>query len=175
MGTSNDLHSLLKVAREIRSDVPTKPAPPKAEYSVSSKVVPQELVIEARPYIQEIAKQINGLYEHGWFDACLVMMRRLMETLLIECFENRECSSAITNSDGDYVSLSKIISKSESGHHISFSRHAPKKMKRIKRHADNSAHNRWYTASRTEVDELLSPFQILINELIEISELSTQD
>jgi hypothetical protein len=99
-------------------------------------------------------------------------MRRLMEKMLIECFENRGCASVITNSDGGCVSLSKIISESESGHHISFSRYAPKKMERIKRHADNSAHNRWYTASRTEVDELISPFQILLNELIEISEIS---
>jgi hypothetical protein len=45
-------------------------------------------------------------------------------------------------------------------------------MERIKRHADNSAHNRWYTASRTEVDEIISPFQILLNELIEIIEIS---
>lgn len=173
MEERDDLQSLLEAARDIQDDVPTKPAPPKPEASVSAKVVPKEVISESRPYIQKIANQVNGSYEHGWFDACLVMMRRLMETLIIECFENKGCSSAITNANGDYIGLSDIISESESGHHISFSRHAPKTMRRVKRHADNSAHNRWYTASRTEVEELISPFQILINELIEISGMSS--
>ena len=41
---------------------------------------------KAKDYIVNIVYQINGTYEYGWYDACAVMLRRLMESLIIEAY-----------------------------------------------------------------------------------------
>jgi len=44
--------------------------------------------------------QINGCFENGWHDASAVMIRRLLETLIIEVFEYYKIASRIQNSAG---------------------------------------------------------------------------
>lgn len=57
--------------------------------SVSGKLFSMEIVGGAKDYIQKIARQANGCYEKGWYDACAVMVRRLIEMLIIDSFDAR--------------------------------------------------------------------------------------
>ena len=41
-----------------------------------------------RGYLLTIAKQMNGSTREGWYDACSVMMRRLVEIVIIEAYEH---------------------------------------------------------------------------------------
>jgi len=61
--------------------------PPEGLQAEQNLVVPMTLVRGTRGYIERIANQVNGAYENGWYDACAVMIRRLLETLIIEAFE----------------------------------------------------------------------------------------
>ena len=56
-----------------------------------------------RGYIERVANQANGAYQNGWYDACAVMLRRLLETLIIEAFEHHRVDSKIKNSTGDFL------------------------------------------------------------------------
>jgi len=40
-----------------------------------------------RDYFAKIVDQINGCYEHHWFDACSVMIRKLAEILIILVYD----------------------------------------------------------------------------------------
>ena len=52
-------------------------------------LVPEILFSETRrQYLIRLAQQINAAYEHNLFDACALLMRRLLEILLIHCFEH---------------------------------------------------------------------------------------
>ena len=62
-----------------------------------------------RPYIESIAEQANGSFEQGWYDACAVMLRRLLETLIIECYERHEMADSIKGEDGNFFSLRELI------------------------------------------------------------------
>ena len=75
-------------AKAIQADVSEELGPP-PEGLPSSKqlVIPTALVRGTRGYIERVANQVNGAYENGWYDACAVMIRRLLETLIIEAFE----------------------------------------------------------------------------------------
>ena len=68
------------------------------------------LVRGTRGYIEKVSNQINGAYENGWYDACAVMLRRLIETLIIETFEHHKIASS-DNQAGDFVYLRDLIDK----------------------------------------------------------------
>jgi len=56
---------------------------------LSDSVLPRELFDGTRGYIEKVVSQINGSYDHGWYDCCAVMCRRLAETLIIEGYEEQ--------------------------------------------------------------------------------------
>ena len=60
---------------------PDDGAKPKTEM-----VLARSLVSNTRGYIERVVAQINGTYENGWYDGCAVMIRRLLETLIVEVF-----------------------------------------------------------------------------------------
>ena len=55
-----------------------------------------------RGYIERIVDQINGTYENGWYETCSVMVRRLLETLVIEAFEHHNIDKQIENASGGF-------------------------------------------------------------------------
>ena len=71
---------------------PSDGAKPKTEM-----VIAGSLVANTRGYIERVVAQINGTYENGWYDGCAVMIRRLLETLIVEAFENYKIATKIQN------------------------------------------------------------------------------
>ena len=98
----------LEVAKKIQADAPSHYLPPQEGTKPRSEnIIPNALVAGTRGYIEKIASQINGSYEMGWFDACSVLMRRLLETLIIECFVARGIEHRIQDpNSGDFLSMS---------------------------------------------------------------------
>lgn len=64
----------------------SKPAP-----VPSDTILPRELFEKTRGYIERVGVQINGSYDHGYYDCCAVMCRRMAETLIIEVREPGPC------------------------------------------------------------------------------------
>ena len=84
-----DARNLLSAAKAIQADISKELGPPEEGLrSVTQSVLPFSVVRNTRGYIERIANQVNGTYENGWYDACTVMIRRLLETLIIEAFEH---------------------------------------------------------------------------------------
>jgi len=68
-----------------------KPSPPAGE---EDAIFPLTLLAKTgRGYLVQIARQMNGSYVQGWYDACAVMMRRLVEALA-----DRRCGSGSRSS-----------------------------------------------------------------------------
>ncbi|NOX57589.1 MAG: hypothetical protein GXP29_01860, partial [Planctomycetes bacterium] len=49
--------------------------------------LPEAVWSKTRGYIECICKQLNGCFRAAYYDAALVMLRRLLETLIIEAYE----------------------------------------------------------------------------------------
>jgi len=125
-----------------------------------------EIVHDTRNYIQRLALQANGCYERGFYDACAVMLRRLIETLIIECFENHSIESKIKNTDGNYMALSDLIIKFLNEPTWKLSRTTKNNLPKLKEIGDLSAHNRRFVANRTDIERLAQHIRVVIQELV---------
>lgn len=131
--------------------------------------IPGSLVSKCPEHIKEIIPQINGCYRNGWYDACAVLMRRLLETLIIECFESRGIDTKIKNGKGDFDVLAVLIQKTTKESSWNLGRNTKRSFPRIKQIGDLSAHNRRFIALKEDIDVLLTDFRIVFQELVFIS------
>ena len=106
-------HTLLEtlsLASELQRLIHDEVKPPsETATSYGEPVIYMALVRNTRGYIEKVSHQINGSYQHGWYDASSVMIRRLMETLIIECYEAHSLESKINDGDGNHLFLKDLI------------------------------------------------------------------
>ena len=136
----------------------------------SQTIIYTTLVNGTRSYIEKVANQINGCYEKGWFDACAVMIRRLLETLIIEVYEKHGISNNIKK-NGDFMFLKDMIGVLLSEPSLNLSRNAKSVLPKLKDIGDKSAHTRRFNAVRRDIDEIKSGLRVVVQELIVLSGL----
>jgi hypothetical protein len=162
----------LSIAKNIQRDAPINYVPPSEGTKPQNQhVLPHAMVSGTRGYIEKVVFQINGSYENGWFDSCAVMMRRLVETLIIECFETYGIDYRIKNSDGEFFHLSDLVSKMLSEPNWNLGRDTKKTLPKLKQLGDRSAHNRRYNAHREDIDKVLADFRLACQELLYLARL----
>lgn len=164
--------TVLKVAKQIQDDVHGVVKPPaEGAKSKSHLVVDVTLVKGTRGYIVRIVNQINGAYEQGWYDACAVMLRRLIETLIIEVFEYHQIAATIQDSNGDYLYLKDLIHFAINETAWSLGRKTKRALPKLKDIGDQSAHSRRYNANRPDIENLLPEIRTVVQELIYLANL----
>jgi hypothetical protein len=129
------------------------------------------VVRNTRGYIERVANQVNGTYENGWYDACTVMIRRLLETLIIEAFEQYGIAANIKSSSGEFFYLRDLIDKCVQEGSWNLSRNCKRAMPKLKDIGDKSAHSRRYNAHRGDIDPLLADVRIVVQELVYLAKL----
>jgi len=162
------LEAVKAIQAELQSlgNVPAEGLEPRTQ-----QVLPFSIVRATRGYIEKVVNQINGCYENGWFDACAVMMRRLLETLIIEVFEKQGLAQKILNSKGDFVPLGDMISVLRSEPRWNLSRNTKSALSKLKGIGDKSAHSRRFNAHKGDVDRLLDDYRVTVQELIYLARL----
>jgi hypothetical protein len=135
------------------------------------RVVPRSVVRGTRGYIESVVNQINGAYEHGWYDATAVMICRVLETLIIETFEHHSLAAKIKNADGDLLYLRDLIDKCLKEPAWNLTRSCKQAMPRLKDIGDKSAHSRRFNAHRGDIDPLLADIRVVIQELVYLAGL----
>ncbi len=130
-----------------------------------------DLVKDTPSYIQKIAKQIILCYNYTLFDSCLVMLRKLIESLIIECYEKNKIQHKVQDSrTGNYFFLSDLISHFTSEKTWTLTRNTKDALPKIKKYADLSAHNRRFNARKNDIDQIKLELRIVIEELVNITE-----
>lgn len=158
-------------AKAIQSDVSVGGPPSEGVRASTDNVVLISLVRGTRGYIEKIANQANGAYENGWYDACAVMLRRLLETLLIESFEAAGRSAAIKNSNGDFLYLRDMIDAALKEQSWNLGRNCKQAMPKLKDVGDKSAHSRRFIAQKGDIERLLPDVRVVVQELIFLAKL----
>ncbi len=116
-----------------------------------------------RDYLDKVIKQINGCYKNGYYDACAAMMRRLIESLIIETYDSNGRLSDIKDK-GEIITLEKLIGKLTNHFHIT--RNVKKTLDIVKMLGDTSSHNWRVNLSKNNIDDIKSEIKIAVKELI---------
>jgi hypothetical protein len=159
-------------AKAIQTEVDVQLGPPEeGRRSEKQLVLPFSIVRGTRGYIERVTNQINGCYENGWYDSSAVMIRRLLETLIIEAFEHHGLASKIQNASGEFFYLRELIDAclKETGWNLS--RNCKQAMPKLKDIGDKSAHSRRYNAHRGDIAPLAVDIRLVVQELIYLAEL----
>jgi hypothetical protein len=162
----------IELARRIRDGLPGKPKPPEDGISPNTEnVIPFSVIRGTRGYIEKVTNQVNGAYENGWFDACAVMIRRLIETLIIEVFEHHRLANKIMNSSGDFLPLSELVEKILDEPSWNLGRATKHALPKLKAIGDMSAHSRRYTAHRQDIEKVFDDLRVVVQELVYLAGL----
>jgi len=170
------MHDLAKaallLAQSIKKEMPSTYVPPsEGAIPKSQMILPHALVKNTRGYIERVLFQINGAYENGWYDACAVMIRRFIETLIIELFECYRIDHKIKNTNGDFKYLADLISATLAEKSWNLGRNAKQALPKLKDIGDKSAHSRRYNAYREDIDKVITDLRTVAQELLYLSKL----
>ena len=135
----------------------------------SESVICTELFNNARPYIKKVVQQLNVSYDYCLFDCCAVMCRRLLETLIIEAYENHNYDKEIKNNDGNYFMFSGLLSQIEKNNILNLGRGAIQGLKSFKKLGDLSAHNRRFNARKPDIDQIKDGLRVACEELLHLA------
>jgi hypothetical protein len=136
---------------------------------IPTGLFPLEILSGSRDYIVRIGQQVQGCYEGGFYDACAVMIRRLVETLIIECFEQHNIAAAAKGTDGEYLYLRDLISEFVNRNEWSISRNSKSALHQLKGIGDLSAHSRRFTARREDLNRVSNDLRVSVEELVHIA------
>lgn len=143
------------------------------EIDQATGYIPEAVWNGTRGYVESVAKQLNGCFSAAYYDAASVMLRRLVETLIIEAYESLQRGNEITGADGNYLMLGDLIQRScgssPSLTGLTLGREAKKALDDIKRLGDRSAHNRRITACAADLKKIEQGARAVIGELIAIA------
>jgi hypothetical protein len=132
----------------------------------SDSLLPLELFFDTRGYIERVVRQTNAAYDHALFDCAAVMLRRLIETLIIEVYEHEKREGEIKRADGNYPFLSQLVSAIKADSKIGLSRNTERALESVKALGDLSAHNRRYNAVQNDLDRVRDDARIAAQELL---------
>ncbi len=138
--------------------------------------VPEAVWNNTRGYIEAVCKQLNGCFQAAYYDAASVMLRRLLETLIIEAYEHLKRDAEIKDASGtgNYYMLKDLVARANgSAPHagLNLGRDAKKTLDDVKARGDKSAHNRRYNAVSADLTEIRDGVRTTVQELIQIAAL----
>ena len=157
----------LGVAKQIQGDIDEILKPPlEGTKPRTYQLVDFHSVNGTRGYIEKIVDQVNGTCEKAWYDACSVMLRRLIETLIIEFHINHEidCNVKVNN---EFIPLDKLIEAAKMESKLSLTGPSKRVLPKIKNLGDKSAHSPTFNAKRTNIEKLSKDAYTDIDALVQ--------
>jgi Domain of unknown function (DUF4145) len=140
----------------------------------ASGYLPEPIWNNTRGYIEKVCRELNGSFHHAYYNAAAVMLRRLLETLIIEAYEHLDRETEIKDGGGNYLMLSDLAERAcgENGHKgINLGRDSKKSLKEARNVGNWSAHARRFLAHAGDLTRFQAGMRLLVQELIQIADL----
>jgi hypothetical protein len=117
-------------------------------------------------YLRDITIEINTAFRNGAYNACSVMLRRLLETLIIKAHTRNGTAEMARNADGEFYQLGKLIDDVIGNQIFGLSRNAYEAMPDLKRLGDWGAHNPSILVRHTDLEPLKAKARVCFEELL---------
>lgn len=164
-------HTALSIAKAVQSTSDrSNSLPSEVKAPAVQAILPHSLFKNTRGYIENVVFQINATYTATSYDACAVMIRRLLEMLIIEAYEYEKRGDEVKNSDGNYFMLGTLTTTMLDGS-WTLSQTTKSQLKKLKQFGDLSAHSRKYNARRQYVDDIVIHLRVVVEEMLYLSGL----
>jgi hypothetical protein len=125
-----------------------------------------------RGYLVAVGRQANGCYTSSWYDACAVMMRRLLESAIIEAFEANKLEAAIKDpKTGDFFQLTALITAALSQTGWNLPRNVRNGLGGLRDLGHRSAHNRYYLATKPDIDKHSGVYRETVEAFLHLAHL----
>jgi hypothetical protein len=137
--------------------------------------LPEAIWKGTRGYIEEVARQLNGCFKAAYYDAAAVMLRRLLETLIIEAYEHLKREAEIKDNGGNYFMLVELVDRAcgDKNHDgINLGRNSKATLKEAREIGNFSAHSRRFLAKASDLTKFQTGVRALAEELIHIANLA---
>lgn len=136
-----------------------------ASRPATEHVLPFDVVKGTRSYLEQIVNQANGCYEKGWYDACSVMVRKLVEVLIIAVYEKKGEAEAVKK-DGNFLMLAGLVDDIQTRTAWNLGRETKAALPLLKSLGDRAAHSRHYMARKADVDRVLPGLRVAVEDLL---------
>lgn len=133
---------------------------------IETEFIPIEIVDKSRGYVANVARQANRCFQSDAYDACGVMVRRLLETLIIEVFEKKGIADKIKDPGGNFFMFSDLVSKLINTPETPVGRSTKKELPTIATVLNNCAHSRTFNISKTQLVQYQAFIIIAVQELM---------
>ncbi len=167
-----DVRKRVSVARELVHELLTTKWKSTPVEEIADNLFPLSLLAKTgRGYLIAVGRQMNGCFESGWYDACAVMMRRLLETAIIEAFEARKLDGNIKNAQGEFFQLTALIAAALSETNWNLSRNTKQALPQLRDVGHKSAHSRRFTAQRSDIEKVQADCRVALEEFLHLAGL----
>ncbi len=146
---------------QIATDIEEIISPP-----ISLNLIDLSIFDSAPYYVISTAKEMIRCYDSGLYSATLVLMRKLTETLIIECFERHGIDREIKDQNDVFFFLSELVPRYINSSKWNASRNISKSLTSVKQYGDLSAHNRRYLAKKSDIDSFKADLRQALQEII---------
>lgn len=144
----------------------------------ASGYLPEAVWLSKRTYVNLISRELNGCFRNAYYNAAGVMLRRLLETLIIEAYEHLGRESEIRGGGGNYLMLSELAERAcgENNHRgLNLGRDSKKALKEARNIGNWSAHGRRFLAHEGDLTKIQDGARLLVQELVQIADLARGD
>ena len=153
-----------EAARLSETFAPVTGRPKKILVNDAAALIPDGTLPLDRRYIAAIVRQVNEGYVAGHYDSAAVMLRRLVESLLVECYvrTNREASIRV---NGNLLMLDGLITTFAGDAAVGKSRNLISQLRKVKEVGDNAAHSRNYVTKKVDIEDIKLEARRCVSEL----------
>lgn len=119
---------------------------------------------------RDIAIEVNICYRNGASNACSVLLRRLVESLIIKIHQNKGTLAIATNpANGRFYKLDKLIDDVRNNNIFVLTQPTLDTLPELKRLGDWGAHNRNVFVNRTDLDNIKTSARLCFEELLRLT------
>ncbi|KPF58480.1 hypothetical protein D621_05615 [beta proteobacterium AAP51] len=138
----------------------------------ASGFLPEAVWRSNRGYVEAVCRELNGCFRAAFYNSAAVMLRRLLETLIIEAYEHLGRENEIRDAGGNYFMLVDLVERAcgEKGHAgLNLGRDAKAALKEARQIGNWAAHARRFIAHASDLTKLQSGARLVVQELIQIA------
>ena len=126
--------------------------------------LPDDLIDNRFGVMQNVLWEANQCYERGCYNACAAMIRRLVENLIVACYERQGVADRIKKG-GEYLEFGALIGKASNEPILKLTRNTKRILSDLKFFGDIGAHNRMMLVKKADLDRVHQSIRSGIEEL----------